>query len=144
MDWISLVLATLSAAFVAAGFVWSVVVFKRQMNAQLFLEFTRRYEAVSRSIVDASGDVVDLQDVPPETSRALTAGICQLLNLYSEEFYLYRRRYLDRKIWTIWEDEIRSSLSAPLMRREWPALRAKFDSFPEFQSFVDGCVLQHP
>lgn len=131
-------IAIVSLGLIAAGLFWSVFVHKQQMNAQLFLEFTRRYEAVSRSIVDASGDVVDIHDVSPEPSRALTAGVCQLLNLYSEEFYLYQRKYLDHKIWTIWEEEIRSSLSAPLMRREWPSLRQKFDSFPKFQAFVDA------
>ncbi len=59
------------------------------------------------------------------------------LNLCSEEFYLYKKKYLSSHIWRIWEAELKRTLSSPLVLREWAGLREEFRSYPEFLEYVE-------
>jgi hypothetical protein len=122
-----------------AGLLVAIFVYKRQTNAQIFMEYTRRYEEVmgglpshARTARTNSGAVV------PPSSDELTYQMLRYLNLCSEEFYLRKRGYLAAEIWGIWEGELRRTLATPLLRREWTTLRQEFASYPEFQRYVDA------
>lgn len=130
-------LTTLGLFLTAASILFGVYVFRRQMNAQLFLEYTKRYEEVMRSYpADDRSTRLDSDGEPPSESAELTAAILRYLNLCSEEFYLWRRGYLSTDIWRIWEGEIRRTLASPLYRREWPQLVAEFAAYDEFVRYV--------
>lgn len=122
----------------AAGVFFAVYVYRRQMNAQLFLEFTRRYDDILRSFPD-EGRVLrlDLEQAPPPESAELRMAVLRYLNLCSEEYYLCRRKYLAKDIWRIWERELERTLQSPLLRREWEELSQEFRAFDDFRSFVD-------
>lgn len=143
MDWISIArLATSSLALALAlgGFLWGVLVYHRNMNAQLFIAYTKRYDEVMEAFSAAcDGDCpTDLFVSPPPRSQRLTAAVVRYLNVCSQEFYLHRRRYLANDIWSIWEAEIERNLAGDLLQREWPALREEYASFSEFRAYVDG------
>jgi hypothetical protein len=123
--------------FTAAGIFLAIYVYRRQMNAQLFLEYTRRYEEVMRSFPeDARACRLHLEGEPPPQSEALTSAVLRYLNLCSEEFYLCRRKYLSNDIWQIWQAELERTLRSPLVRREWQDLSREFDSYGEFSGYV--------
>jgi hypothetical protein len=128
-----------ASAATAAGLVIGIAIYRRQMNAQLFIEYTRRYdEIMGRLSSVARQSRLDLSSRPPEPSDELTLVVLKYLNLSSEEFYLCKRGYLSRRIWTIWEKELERTIQSPLFRREWKALRSEFDSYAEFQQYVDA------
>jgi hypothetical protein len=54
----------------------------------------------------------------------------------SEEFYLWKKKYVADEVWKIWEDELIRILQSPLLRREWQELESEFQSYPEFLEFV--------
>jgi len=121
----------------------AVRTYKRQTNAQVFLEYTKRYETVMQSFpVSARHARFDLEGEPPEPSEELTLSVLRYLNLCSEEFYLFKRGYLAGDVWQIWEGELRRTLGSPLVRREWVVLKREFASYPEFLSYVDRCQSQ--
>jgi len=125
----------------AISIVVGVVVFRRQMNAQVFLEYTKRYEEIMSHLSQAAREArLDLDGDPPPTSPELSLAVLRYLNLCSEEFYLCRRRYLSTKIWKIWEAELRRTLRSPLFRREWNKLHREFDSYPEFHDYVENTL----
>ena len=133
-------LATIASILVAAlSLLFAVWVYRRQMNAQLFLEYTRRYEQIMESLppeersarLDTTGD-------PPPESTAVTTAALRYLNLCSEEFYLWRRGYLAGDIWRIWEAEMERTLRSPLLQREWSKLRSEFSSYSDFARYVDS------
>lgn len=121
------------------GFGWGVHVYNRQMNAQLFLTFTERFEGVMASFSEAlDGDCpIDIFFSPPPPSAPLTAALVRYLNLCSEEFYMWHGGYLSRRIWRVWERELERTLTSPLVKREWPRIRTVYEAFPEFGAFVD-------
>jgi hypothetical protein len=51
------------------------------------------------------------------------------LNLCSEEYYLYKQKWLHKKLWGIWEKELIRTLRSPLFVREWKKLADEFDAY---------------
>jgi hypothetical protein len=110
------------------------------MNAQLFVEYTKRYEEVVGCFPKDCSKLrlaLEVDEMPPE-SEELRLAILRYLNLCSEEFYLYRRHYLSKRIWTIWEAELNRVLRSKLLRREWQAVRDEYQSFPEWRKYVEA------
>ena len=136
-------LTTLGLFLTAASILFGVYVFRRQMNAQPFLEYTKRYEEVMRSYPgDLRSARLHTDGEPPPESTELTAVVLKYLNLCSEEFYLWKRGYLSTDIWRIWEGEMLRTMASPLYRREWPKLRAEFAAYDEFASYVESAQVE--
>jgi hypothetical protein len=72
----------------------------------------------------------------PPASEQLTLCVLRYLNMSSEEYYLWKKKYIDKEVWEIWEHEIKRVIQSPLLRREWLHLAHEFNSYPEFQNFV--------
>jgi hypothetical protein len=121
-------------------FVFGVRVYKRQMNAQLFVEYTGRFEEIMKSFPENSWTARLNAANLPDPSEALSLSVLKHLNLCSEEFYLFKRRYLSADVWRIWEGEIKRTLATPLFVREWRTLKTEFASYPEFRSFVEKAI----
>lgn len=138
-------IASLGALAVA---IWGLVqnnrVHKRQSNAQIFLEYTGRYERIMSDYPDGAFEArLDAGEALPDPSEALSMVVLRYLNLCSEEFYLWRRGFLSADIWGIWEAELRRMIRSPLVRREWIQLRSEFESYPEFVRYVDDAQKGH-
>ena len=135
---------TAASIFVAVvaflwGVIWGVKSYRDQMNAQLFLEFTKRFEEVMQSFPKSAWSTrLDIEGPPPAKSKALSLSALRYLNLCSEEFYLYKKRWLHKDIWKIWEKELIRTLQTPLFIREWKTLAGEFESYPEFKEYVDN------
>ena len=131
--------ATLVGVLLTAGGIFLAVrVYRRQMNAQLFLAYTQRYDEIMGAFpADARGLRLDLDGAPPPESPELRLAVLRYLNLCSEEFHLHRQGFLARDIWRIWEAELERTLASPLLRREWPALRREFSATAEFARYVE-------
>ena len=108
------------------------------MNAQLFLEYTNRYDSILLSCPDKfrEGKLEARPDLP-ERSDEFTRCVLRYLNLCSEEFYLWKRGYLSSDIWNIWKDEIERTIGSPLFRREWDLIKGEFSAFREFEDYVN-------
>ena len=112
---------------------WGIYVYHRQMNAQLYLEYTRRCDQI---LQDFPCEVrFNLEEAAPGSVERLL--LLRYLNLCSEEFYLWNNGYLSGRIWQIWEGEIQRFLRSPLVLMEWQKLREEFNSFAQFQQYVD-------
>jgi len=117
---------------------WGVKSYQNQMNAQLFLEFTKRFEEIMQSFPENAWSArTDLDDAPPPESDELSLSALRYLNLCSEEYYLFKKRWLHKEIWGIWETELIRTLQSPLYMREWKKLVREFDAYKEFQNYVN-------
>lgn len=131
-------IATLISVLLGIGaFFFGVHTYRRQMNAQVFLEYTGRYEEIMKSFPkNAWSARFNSDEALPESTEELTMCALRYLNLCSEEFYLCENKYLSKEVWEIWEKELVRTLRTPLYRQEWIKLAEEFDAYPEFQSFV--------
>jgi hypothetical protein len=131
--------ATLGSSLAAILSLWiALLVYRRQMNAQLFVSFTQRYEEIMSGFPpEARKCRLGESAVLPPRSDALSLAVLRYLNLCSEEYYLYRTGHLTRALWGIWEDELKRTVASDLVQREWQDLRCEFATFPDFRDFVE-------
>lgn len=138
-------IATVVTIIVAATTIYvSAQMSRRQMNVQVFTTYADRYESIMNDFPDDAfrARFNSAHELPP-TSEQLTLCVLRYLNMSSEEFYLWNSKYIDNKIWQIWEHEIQSVLASPLFKREWPGLAQEFNSYPEFKRYVDSTQANH-
>jgi hypothetical protein len=135
----------LLAVFTAGGIIVAIWVYRRQCNAQVFIGYTKRYADIMNMFpVEGRKARLDLSAEPPARTDALSLAVLRYLNLCSEEFYLWKKGYLSRRVWRIWEAELRRTLASPLIMREWASLREEFRSYPEFLDYVEKGQRQAP
>jgi hypothetical protein len=128
----------LLAAFTAASIVVAVVLYRRQCNVQVFLEYTKRYADIMNMFPSEGRKArLDLFGDPPPESDELSLSVLRYLNLCSEEFYLCKKKYLSSHVWRIWEAELKRTLGSTLVVREWARLREEFQAYPEFLEYVE-------
>ena len=112
--------------------------YRRQMNAQVFLKYTERYERILEQFPeDALASRFDLQMCPPQTPQ-LTLCVLKYMNLCAEEYYLKQQGYLAESLWSIWEGDLKRMIGSPLLQREWISLRSEFISHQDFLQYVEG------
>jgi hypothetical protein len=132
-----MLIATIVTALGGVGFVVVMVqTYKGQMNAQIFVDLNQRYDDIAKDFPKEAWKTRFDSGLPPE-SEELTVCALRYLNLSSEEYYLYKKKYIRREVWKMWEGEILRTLQSPLFRREWKTLAPEFISYPEFSRFVE-------
>jgi hypothetical protein len=110
--------------------------YRRQMNAQVLLKYTERYERILEQFPESAlAARFDARTLPPQSSQ-LTLCVLRYMNLCSEEYYLKEHGYLAESLWRIWEGDLKRMIASPLVQREWPALRQEFLSHQEFLTYV--------
>jgi hypothetical protein len=111
---------------------------RRHINASLFVEYTKRYddivssfpkEALARGF--AGGEL-------PEENIEITICVYRFLHFLAGAFYFYRKGYLDKKAWGIWQGEINTILRSPVFRREWHKFADEHSLSPEFCRYVES------
>jgi len=125
---------------VILGF-WGLIVtvnnYRRQMNAQILMKYTERYERILDQFPeDALAARFDTKVLPPQSAQ-LRLCVLKYLNLCSEEYYLTKRGYLAESLWHIWEGDLKRLVGSPLLQREWPLLRSEFLSHQDFLKYVE-------
>ena len=132
----------LSIAFGVIAFFWGVRSYNRQMTAQVFIEYTKRFDEIMQSFPpNAWGARLNSGESTPEDSNEISASALRYLNLCAEEYFLYKSGYLSKHVWGIWEAELKRTLRTPLYIREWKRLGNEFQAYPDFLSYVD--ITQH-
>ena len=132
-------LATLISVIVGiATLSFAIRSYQRQMNAQVFIEYTGRFEQIMQSFPHSAWAArLNLEKALPEPSDELSLCVLRYLNLCSEEYYLRRRGYLAKEVWGIWERELQRTLKCPLFVREWKKLVGEFESYEDFRRYVE-------
>ena len=137
----SIISAIVGVAFVVVG----IKTYKGQMNAQIFSDFNQRYDDIAKDFPKEAWEArFKLDTILPPASEELTLCVLRYLNLSSEEFYLYHRKYIRKDVWKMWELEMVRTLRSPLFRREWKTLSAEFvNSYREFFDYVEEVQKQN-
>jgi hypothetical protein len=138
------VVAKLGAIIIATGTVIAALIgafsyarfFRRSAQTLLFMRYTERFEKIMDSFPEEAVRFRFNLGALPERSAALSLAVLKYFNLCSEEWDLYKKGYIEPKVWAIWEGEMRRMLQSPLFVREWQALQREFEAYPEFQLYI--------
>lgn len=125
----------LSMVFGVVAFFWGIRSYNRQMNAQVFIEYTKRFDEIMQSFAWAAR--LNSDQAALEPNNEVSVSVLRYLNLCSEEYYLRKSGYLSKEVWGIWEAELKRTLRTPLFRQEWLKLSNEFQAYPDFRSYVE-------
>ena len=135
-------LAQLGAILV--GFLSVVVTLRshrRQMHAQMFIEFSSRLHNVLRVLpletwtAPCEGE----RGIPPR-SEDLARSCLLCFHIIADLHRLYKSGYISQDLWKPWQGGIRRTMQRPLLRREWLALEEVFEHAPDFRRYMRGLI----
>jgi hypothetical protein len=111
---------------------------RRQLNAQMFIEFSGRFQEILRLFPTEAwlANRNPSQPLPP-SSRELTDCTLYCMQFIADAYYLHKGGFISKNIWTLWEREIKRTLRGPVFRREWAGVAAEFDHDRQFLHYID-------
>jgi hypothetical protein len=137
LDIIIKIATLLSIIMGLIAFFRGITTYNKQMNAQVFFQYAKRYDEIMNSFPGSARIArIKSNEALPKPSAELTICVLRYFNLCSEEFYLYEEKYMSKKVWNVWRDEMIRTWRTPLFQREWKKIVHEFDTYPKFQSFV--------
>jgi hypothetical protein len=108
---------------------------RRQINAQMFIEFSARFQHVLQTMpVDAW--IPNGRQTLPARSEDLTMSSLQLFHLVANLFHLQKHGYISRDLWRPAQLAIKQMLQDQLFQREWFALEPAFHHTPDYCRYV--------
>jgi hypothetical protein len=114
---------------------------RRQLNAQLFIEFSGRFQELLRSFPAEAwlANRSRSQPLPPPT-REVTNCTLYCIQFLSDIYHLHRGGYIPKNLWVLWEREIERTLAGPVFQREWQEVEAEFSHNRDFFHYVDTLI----
>jgi hypothetical protein len=112
---------------------------RRQMHAQMFIEFSSRLHHVLGSLpvqIWESNEDGD-QPIPPRHDE-LTRSCMQCFHIMASLYFLNRGGYISPDLWRTWQRGIRRTMQGPLLRREWNAVERAFTHNPDFCRYMQS------
>src|SRR6266404_1232643 len=93
---------------------------RQQLNAQMFIEFSRRFQELLRLFPTEAwlANHNPSQPLPP-SSQELTDCTLYCLQFIGDVYHLHKGGYISKNLWRLWESEIKRTLAGPVFRREW-------------------------
>ena len=118
---------------------------RRQLNAQMFIEFSGRFQNILRLFPTEAWLANRNPSQPlPEPSQELTDCTLYCMQFISDAYYLHKGAYISKQIWRLWEREIQRTLSGPVFQREWMGVAAEFAHDREFLHYIDTLMRCKP
>ena len=110
----------------------------RQLNAHTFIEFSKRFQELLRLFPTEAwlANRNPSKPMPPSTQE-ITDCTLYAMQLIFDVYRIHRAGYLAKRMWKIWEKEIRKTITGPIFRREWQEVSAEFSHTPEFVAYID-------
>ena len=116
---------------------------RRQLNAQMFIEFSGRFEELLRLFpTDAWLANRNPSRPLPPVSREVTECTLYCLQFIADVYHLQKAGYISKHMWRLWERAIESTLTGPVFQREWERLTPEFAYNREFLQYINRLMRQ--
>ena len=111
---------------------------RRQLNAQMFIEISRRFQDVLRMFPTEAWLANRNPSTPlPPPSQEITDCTLYCIQLIADVYHLRQGRYISKRLWSAWEREIKHTLEGPVFQREWKNVAVEFSHNGNFQRYLD-------
>ena len=113
----------------------------RQLNAQMFVEFSGRFQELLREFPTEAwlANRNPAEPIPP-SSQELTNCILYTIQFIYDVYHLHKTGYIAKNLWTLWEREIKNTLSGRVFQREWEKVAAEFAHSREFVQYINSMM----
>ena len=111
---------------------------RRQLNAQMFIEFSRRFEDLLRLFPTEAwlANRNPGQPLPPP-SQELTDCTLYCIQFIADVYYLHKGGYISTNLWLLWEREFKRTLRGPIFAREWGKVALEFSHDRAFIQYIN-------
>jgi len=117
---------------------------RRQLNAQMFIEFSGRFQQILRLFPTQAWLANRNPSEPlPPCSQEITDCTLYCVQFIADAYYLHKSKYISKKLWLLWEREMRRTLSGPVFKREWEKVETEFSHDREFLEYL-GSLMHKP
>jgi hypothetical protein len=118
---------------------------RRRLNAQMFIEFSGRFQELLRLFpTDAwLANLNPSQPLPP-TSQEVTDCTLYCIQFIADVYHLHKGGYISKSLWKLWEREIKRTLTGPVFRREWDGVETEFAHNRDFLRYIDELMRLGP
>jgi len=135
-------LAQIGPLVVGAVAIWVALMNqRRQLNAQMFIEFSARFQELLR-LFPTEAWLANLNPSRPMPPRSQDVRDCTLycIQLVADVYHLHQAGYITKRLWLLWEREIKHTLTGPVFRREWEGISAEFANNPDFFRYISTLI----
>jgi hypothetical protein len=110
---------------------------RRQLNAQMYIEYSGRFQELLRLFPTEAwlANRNPAQPIPP-SSQELTDCTLYCIQFIADVYHLHKAGYISDKLWILWEIEIKRTLTGRVFQREWAGVAAEFDHNQEFLQYI--------
>jgi hypothetical protein len=132
-------ISTFAALIGIAGLIYQSHSTRKQVKLQNFIEYTKRYQEIilnfSENINEQSFsfDAMSQED-KNKTMRYMRA----YFDLCFEEFTLYKKKFIDNDLWSIWRDGMEVAFSKSAFKQAWAIIRNDTRFGSGFETFVEN------
>jgi hypothetical protein len=114
---------------------------RRQLNAQMFIEVSGRFQELLRMFPTEAwlANRNSWQPLPPP-SREITDCTLYCFQLISDVYHVHQSGYISKALWHAWEREIKHILDGRIFRREWEGLAVEFSHNDDFLHYINGLM----
>jgi hypothetical protein len=116
---------------------------RRQMYAQMYIEFSARFHHVLRTFpAQIWMEAVAEGEPLPSRHEELTKSCLQCFHIIADLYHLHQGGYIPPALWRPWQRGITRAMRRPLLRREWRALEGNFDHDTELCHYMRRLVIE--
>jgi hypothetical protein len=110
----------------------------RQLNAQMFIEFSGRFQELLRLFPTEAwlANRNPSQPLPPR-SQELTDCTLYCMQFIADVYQLHKSGYISKRLWILWEREIKQTLTGPVLQREWEGVSVEFAHNCDFLQYIN-------
>jgi len=103
---------------------WQIRESNKLAKLENFRCYTERFQSIFEHLPSnvESGEIV-LKKMGDAEREPLLRWIRAYFDLCSEEFYLKNSKFLDKKVWKLWDGGMRDTINKPLFLEAWPILQ---------------------
>jgi len=113
----------------------------RQLNAQMFIEFSGRFQELLRLFPTEAWLANRNPSKPlPPSSQELTDCTLYAMQFIADVYHLHKGGYISKSVWRVWEREIRKTLTGPVFQREWHGVAAEFAHSRGFVNYINAVM----
>jgi len=118
---------------------------RRQLNAQMFIEFSGRFQELLRLFPTEAwlANRNPSQPLPPR-SQELTDCTLYCIQFIADVYQLHKTGYISKRLWMLWEREIKQTLTGPVVQREWERVSVEFAHNDDFLKYINTLMRSRP
>lgn len=133
------VFALISACIGLGLLIWTVYSASRQLRVQNFAIYTKRYQEILGKLPESTHhDTIELTNFDAQKHEEAIRAMRMYFDLCFEEFWLWKEGYLDKSMWSLWGEGIRTAMSRRIFQQAWAVIRETSVYGQPFVNFING------